>query len=176
MIKLQDFARQQGVTDRAIQKHLKKYEDELEGLFERKGPNGTWLTEEACDRLRSKMKQQPIVIGEAQHLDEIERLRAELDKCKDKIIALHEEHDSYVKHTTDLLNAAAENQRLLDSSKAEKEKLQKVMEEQKAENEKLRNELTQAQEQAKQNAEDLEDEKTRKIPFKEWFKERRKRT
>lgn len=64
MIKLQDFAKQQGVTDRAIQKHLKTYEAELEGLFERKGPNGTWLTEEACDILRSKMRQQPIAFFE----------------------------------------------------------------------------------------------------------------
>lgn len=64
MIKLQDFAKQQGVTDRAIQKHLKKYEAELEGLFVRKGPNGTWLTDEACEILRSKMKQQPITVFE----------------------------------------------------------------------------------------------------------------
>ena len=60
MIKLQDFARQQGVTDRAIQKHLNTYAEDLEGLYERKGPNGTWLTDEACEILRSKMKQQPI--------------------------------------------------------------------------------------------------------------------
>lgn len=64
MIKLQDFARQQGVTDRAIQKHLKTYAEELDGLFQRKGPNGTWLTEEACEILRSKMKQAPITIVE----------------------------------------------------------------------------------------------------------------
>ena len=55
MIKLQDFARQQGVTDRAIQKHLKKYAAELEGHIEKKGPNGTWLDDEACKILRSKM-------------------------------------------------------------------------------------------------------------------------
>ena len=64
MIKLQDFARQQGVTDRAIQKHLKTYAEELDGLFQRKGPNGTWLTEEACEILRSKMKQAPVTVFE----------------------------------------------------------------------------------------------------------------
>lgn len=62
MIKLQDFARQCGVTDRAIQKHLKKYESELTGLFERKGPNGTWLSDEACQILRSKMKEAPLLV------------------------------------------------------------------------------------------------------------------
>lgn len=64
MIKLQDFATQQGVTDRQVQRLLKKYESELEGLYERKGPNGTWLTDEACDILRSKMKQAPAAVFE----------------------------------------------------------------------------------------------------------------
>ena len=59
MKKLQDFARECGVTDRAIQKHLKTYAEELEGLYQRKGPNGTWLSDEACEILRSKMKQLP---------------------------------------------------------------------------------------------------------------------
>ena len=66
MIKLQDFARECGVTDRAIQKHLKTYAAELEGLYQRKGPNGTWLTEEACQILRSKMKQLPITLSDGE--------------------------------------------------------------------------------------------------------------
>lgn len=64
MIKLQDFAVQQGVTDRQVQRLLKKYEEELQGHYERKGPNGTWLTDEACDILRSKMKQAPAAVFE----------------------------------------------------------------------------------------------------------------
>ena len=60
MIKLQDFARQQGVTDRQIQRLIKKYEAVLDGMVERKGSNGTWLSEDACDVLRSKMKAQPL--------------------------------------------------------------------------------------------------------------------
>lgn len=76
MIKLQDFARECGVTDRAIQKHLKTYASELEGLYERKGSNGTWLSDEACQILRSKMKQQPIVVGDG----ELARLAAELEQ------------------------------------------------------------------------------------------------
>ena len=92
MIKLQDFARQQGVTDRAVQKQLKKNEAELEGLFVRKGPNGTWLTEEACEILRGKMKIQPVTILEedprVKHLEE--RVR-ELEKQvseKEKLLSV----------------------------------------------------------------------------------------
>jgi len=97
MIKLQDFAKQQGVTDRAIQKHLKTYATELEGLFQRKGPNGTWLTDEACEILRSKMKQQPVVVSETSEV--VEQLRNEnkqllqaLNDAKDIIIDLKDKN------------------------------------------------------------------------------------
>lgn len=86
MIKLQDFARERGVTDRAIQKHLKTYAAELEGLYERKGPNGTWLSEEACEILKSKMKQAPLVVGDSEQQRETERLKAENEKLKDALL------------------------------------------------------------------------------------------
>ena len=96
MIKLQDFAAQQGVTDRAIQKQLKKYASELEGQFERRGPNGTWLTDEACDFLRGKMKQQPMVIFEEDpRLKELEAkvadLQAKLEKKADQLLIAQEQ-------------------------------------------------------------------------------------
>ena len=75
MIKLQDFARECGVTDRAIQKHLKTYAAELEGLYQRKGPNGTWLTDEACEILRSKMKQLPPAVIDGETLRDNEDLK-----------------------------------------------------------------------------------------------------
>lgn len=83
MIKLQDFARQQGVTDRQIQRLLKKYEDGLSDLIERKGPNGTWLTDEACELLRSKMKQQPLAILEAD--PRAERLEERVRELEDRL-------------------------------------------------------------------------------------------
>lgn len=95
MIKLNDFAKQQGVTDRAIQKHLKTYADELEGLYERKGANGTWLTDEACEILRGKMKQQPVIVGDSDLHERYETLLEEnrellkaLNTAKDVIIDL----------------------------------------------------------------------------------------
>lgn len=87
MIKLQDFARQHGVTDRAIQKHLKKYETELEGLFERRGSNGTWLTDEACSFLLGKMKVNPVVVLEGESQAEVERLKEEIEALKQEIAA-----------------------------------------------------------------------------------------
>jgi predicted DNA binding protein len=85
MIKLQDFARQNGVTDRAIQKHLKKYESELEGLFERRGSNGTWLSDEACRFLLGKMKTNPVVVLENENQAELERLRKRVEELEDRL-------------------------------------------------------------------------------------------
>lgn len=81
MIKLQDFARERGVTDRQIQRLLQKYAAELEGLFQRKGPNGTWLSEEACEILRSKMKSNPVSeVVDTREVDELKKKLAEAEK------------------------------------------------------------------------------------------------
>lgn len=126
MIKLQDFAKQQGVTDRAIQKHLKTYASELEGLYERKGPNGTWLTDEACELLRSKMRQMPMTIMDVAAVDQelrekleekqskIEKLQDALLEAKDQIDVLKDE-----KHQLELENAKIP---LLSSDNEEKDK------------------------------------------------------
>lgn len=97
MIKLQDFARECGVTDRAIQKHLKNHEKNLEGHFERRGKNGTWLDQTAQDYIRSLMVQQPIVVGDAETHREVEELKEEnrallkaLNGAKDRIIELQD--------------------------------------------------------------------------------------
>ena len=89
MIKLQDFAKQHGVTDRAIQKHLKKHEKELEGHFFRRGPNGTWLDEKAQEYIKSLMIIKPV--GEVVDnglLLEIKELKDQLKQKEQYIIAL----------------------------------------------------------------------------------------
>lgn len=85
MIKLQDFARECGVTDRAIQKHLKTYAEELEGLYQRKGPNGTWLSEEACRILRSKMKQLPPAVIDGETVRENEELKKRIRELETRL-------------------------------------------------------------------------------------------
>ena len=104
MIKLQDFAKQQGVTDRAIQKHLKTYADELEGLYQRKGPNGTWLTDEACEILRGKMKQPPapVIFEEDPRVKELEAEKADLQR------QLNEANLNFQKYAANTAAALAE--------------------------------------------------------------------
>ena len=126
MIKLKDFARQHGISDRQVQRQLVKYEKELEGHFERQGTNGTWLDEEACEFLRSKMKKQPLAVIEgSDFLAKIDAIEAEkedyrikyeqaleaLNAAKDKMLEMQE---SQVK-----LEAAEQKQLLLEERRAE---------------------------------------------------------
>lgn len=90
MIKLQDFAKESGLTDRQIQRQLKKYEKDLQGHFERRGQNGTWLDEEACDFLRSHMRTAPVaLVEEDARIAELEQKLRERDAAierKDMLI------------------------------------------------------------------------------------------
>lgn len=168
MIKLQDFARQQGVTDRAIQKHLSKYADELEGLFQRKGPNGTWLTDEACEILRSKMKQAPATIfepdprvGQLQHeLDEAKAAAKELweqTKQKDNSIALLiEQNNSLRLQAESVARLEADNEVARQKAAAaeeEKKILEQSVVEIEAQNAVLSAEKAEAEERARLEAE-----------------------
>lgn len=75
-MKLQDFAVECGVTDRAIQKHIQKHEEALQGHFERRGPNGTWLDDFAQEYIRALMvRPAPTVISDARLVQENRELQ-----------------------------------------------------------------------------------------------------
>lgn len=96
MMKLGDFARVQGVTDRQVQRLVKKYAADLEGLYERKGPNGTWLSEEACEILRGKMKSQPVELYDDTKEKKIKELEASKEQLKEENERLRKERDKAV--------------------------------------------------------------------------------
>lgn len=119
MKKLQDFAREMGVTDRMIQKHLRTHAAELEGHYERKGPNGTWLDDEAQEIIRSKMRQTPVAIFEEdprvkRQQAEIEDLREQLKKKDTVLYGLIEKNEAMQLQLQDL--------QLLTAGKEEAEK------------------------------------------------------
>lgn len=130
MIKLQDFARQKGVTDRTIQKHLKKHEKELKGHFERKGPNGTWLDGFACDYLSEIMKTNAVVVTDATLLEKNRELELEnqalirkVQEYAEKIAALYEERADNAQK----LALAEVNQLLLEEKKDEIKELKEEL-------------------------------------------------
>lgn len=152
MIKLQDFARECGVTDRAIQKHLKTYASELEGLYQRKGPNGTWLTEEACEILRSKMRQQPIIVGDSSTHDELEATKKELAALQARHAALADRLSALAEWKAEKameIAAAEQRQLLLEEAQRDKKLLEGFVADAKAEIAVLTDEKGQAEEKAR---------------------------
>lgn len=89
---LRDFATENGVTVRAVQKHITKYADELEGHLTRYGaPRGTYLDEYAQEFIAGHFVKDPIAVIDNSLSDENERLKAELEAANKRIIALLEE-------------------------------------------------------------------------------------
>ena len=138
LIKISDFARAQGVTPRAVQKLFKKYKTDLEGHFEEKGQNGTWLDEQAQEFLRSKMKQNPITIYDEKALpfyEELKREQAENRELREKLSEVLEklsEAKDYQLH----LQGELMEQRLLAAKATEAEQRASEAEQKAAESEK----------------------------------------
>lgn len=128
MIKVQDFAHSKGVTDKAIYKHINKHKEELGEHIHKQGKNGTWLDEYACEYISNLMISNPIVVGESQQQQEIERLKAENSQLKNKVIDLQ-----------DRMLIMSEQLQLSSSAQLLLEDRNKQLDELKAENERLKN-------------------------------------
>ena len=144
MIKLSDFARLHGVTPRAVQQLVKKYENELEGHFERKGQNGTWLDQTAQEFLREHMIKNTVTVYDESSLpfySEMQDLKKQNADLQAKLNTANEAFQTYVAGTTEQLAKAAE--RLQLAERAESLELQN-------------RELTETLEKAKLAADELE--------------------
>lgn len=129
MIKLQDFAASKGVTDKAIYKHLQKHQEALQGHFEKRGKNGTWLDDFACEYISSLMISNPPVIGDNLQQQEIERLSKENDELKNRLIYLQ---DKTLAMSEEVASLKLENKdlqfRLETSNEKDKEELEHKLE------------------------------------------------
>lgn len=138
MTKLQDFAAQQNVTERQIYRLLQKYADELQGLYERRGQNGTWLTDEACEIIHSKMRQQPVVVSDGSLARQTGELKAknlelleELHTVQADMIELQKQNTKLIAETSRISLLEADNdvkaQKLITADE-EKQQLQAEIE------------------------------------------------
>ena len=122
MIKLNEFASQQGVSVRAVQKLVKNHEEALAGLIDRRGQQGTWLSEEACDYLRERMIKRPDVVYDASKDQEIERLKKLLAE-KEGIIQRKEEYIALMEAAAikkqDRINELEDKQAKIDEKTAQ---------------------------------------------------------
>lgn len=170
-VKLNDFARECGVTERAIQKHLKNLADELQGHYERRGPNGTWLDETAMGIIRSRMvTPPPPIVSDGSLVRENEELRAALMQLQTRHIELQEKMIGQAA----LLGEAASNKALLEAATERQEALNKELMAEHDRAEKASREAQEAKERAEKAEREataaaaaLEAEKGRKLSFME---------
>lgn len=89
---LRDFATEHGITLRALQKHVKKHESELEGHIIRHGPpKGTYIDEYAQEYLSGLIVGHPLAVLDESLSQELERVRIELEAAQKRIIELQDE-------------------------------------------------------------------------------------
>lgn len=176
-VKLSDFARECGVTERAIQKHLKNLEAELQGHFERRGPNGTWLDETATALIRSRMvTPPPPIVSDGNLVRENEELKAALMQLQ----ARHIELQGKMMEQVALLGEAAANKALLEISEKRQDALNEELMAEHDRAEKAAREAQEAIERAvraeraaAETAAALEAEKGRKLSFMERLRGRK---
>lgn len=154
-IKIGDFARECGVSDRAIYKHLQKHESELEGHLDKQGSNGTWLDEYAQNYIRGLMLRQPVTIiqdNEEFRLlrEENIELRAQLGKATDQILKLQ---DILTIQATEIAEGRAA-QKLLEASESRQSDL-------KAELDRYRLDIDEAEEAANKAVLEAQEERKR---------------
>lgn len=177
VVKLGDFARECGVTDRAIQKHIKTLADKLDGHYERRGPNGTWLDEVAMDMIRGRMvTPPPPVVSDGRLTEENEKLRRALMELQTKYIAMQEK----MIEQAALVAEAEMGKRLLQAAQADRDQKDQELQAERVRAEQAVMEAKEAQEkaaearaQAEAAAAALEAEKSRRLTLKERLTGRR---
>ena len=158
MTKLQDFAAQQNVTERQIYRLLQKYADELQGLYERRGQNGTWLTDEACKILHSKMRQQPVIVSDGSLARQAEELKAKNLELLEELHTVQADMIELQKQNTKLIAETARISLLEADNDVKTQKLAAADDEK----QQLQAEITQLRQQ-------LESEKQRPLTLRERF-------
>lgn len=158
MTKLQDFAAQQNVTERQIYRLLQKYADELQGLYERRGQNGTWLTDEACEILHSKMRQQPVIVSDGSLARQAEELKAKNLELLEELHTVQADMIELQKQNTKLIAETARISLLEADNDVKTQKLAAADDEK----QQLQAEITQLRQQ-------LESEKQRPLTLRERF-------
>ncbi len=172
VVKLNDFAAENGVSVRTVQKKLtaERYKTDLEGEFIRTSADGTWLTESGAEFLKSTLKSKAVgFVGNESY----ERKIAELER---ELFETQKEYTSYVKNATPLLQRASEQLALAERSGEYKERIE-VLEAQNGDLSRVNEELGQKVAQAEKTAEnanlELERERQRRITFKEYWQRRK---
>jgi AcrR family transcriptional regulator len=124
-MKVTELARQLGVSDRTIYKHLQKVEQDLEGHIQRHGVKGTWLDDTAQAAIKSRVVPAlpPVVISDSAVSVENERLRQKVEQLQDEVITLRK----LDAEQREQLALATANQKLLQAAQHDVEEKEKQL-------------------------------------------------
>lgn len=125
IIKLNEFADEQGVSVRTVQKKLTagRYQKQLEGEFLRTATDGTWLSAEAAEFLKSTFRTQAVgFVSDSTYERQISELKEELIAEKEKRYEDQQKFTDYMAQVTPLLQKASEQLALAEASEENKQR------------------------------------------------------
>jgi transcriptional regulator of acetoin/glycerol metabolism len=167
-IRVTELARQLGVSDRTIYKHLQRVEQDLEGHIQRHGVKGTWLDDTAQAAIKSRVVPAlpPVVVSDSALASENEQLKAELINLQRKVIEMQE---TAVQQREQLALATAQQQLLQAAQQAAAEKEAQLQVETEA-RQAAEQRAAQATAETEQLREQLDMERGRKLSWGEAWK------
>lgn len=175
VVTLRDYAKQNNISYEAVRKQVVRYQKELEGHLIKDGRQ-QFLDEEAVAFLDSKRQKNPVAIIQMDKDDQIENLERENKNLLIKVAEQAEElraADKALAEVNVLLLSAAKDKERADTLEAqnddlsrERDELKETVEEERKTSQRLSDELTEARTE-------LENEKSRRISFKEFWQRRR---
>lgn len=134
-VTVRQYAKSRGISYESVRRQILRYAEDLNGHTEKKN-NATYLDDDACEFLDLHRQKRTLIIDDQGGKNEIEvlkmqieRLQAEKDALKDKIIALHEQKELSDKTNTQLLEDNARKSLLLELAEKDKEELKTTKEE-----------------------------------------------
>lgn len=170
LVRLRDFAAANGVTERTMQKHLRKLETELAGHYDRRGPAGTWIDETAQQMILSKLQRSLPAVVDTGVLEENARLKDELWSVQQKCVGLQTE----VLNQRQLLMEANNAAKQLEAANTRVDELEgRVLQETEranvAENKisEMEKELRELRDSSARVEKELAEEQSRKLSWKE---------
>lgn len=175
VVTLRDYAKQNNISYEAVRKQVIRYKKDLEGHLIKDGRQ-QFLDEEAVAFLDAKRQKNPVAIIQMDKDDQIENLERENKNLLIKVAEQAEELRAADKALAEvnvlLLSAAKDKERVAtleaqnDDLSAERDKLKETVVEEQKTSQKLADELSEARTE-------LEQEKSRRISFKEFWQRRK---
>ena len=133
MRKIQDFARECGVTDRTVLYHISAMEQELAGHIERKGKRGTWIDETAEEIIRSRMVKHPLIVqGSVNFAEENAALMKKNSELLQMVATLQQHLIELQEENKHILLDAKDRQLALEAASTQREELRGQLDQTKA--------------------------------------------